>query len=661
VIIGTAGHIDHGKTTLVRALTGIDTDRLPEEKARGISIELGYAYAPLANGDMLGFVDVPGHEKFVHTMLAGATGIDFALLVVAVDDGVMPQTREHLDIVTLLGVAEGAIALTKIDVVDAGRVDTVASEVRELAARTSLVGAPIFPVSSKSGTGLDALRAFLEARASAHYRRADNRHFRLAVDRSFTLPGIGTVVTGTVHSGEVRVGDKMIVAPSERETRVRGIHAQNRVSERGMAGERCALALAGVAREDVARGDWIVAPPIALSTTRLDVRITALADAPRRLHTGSTLHVHLGAAHAVARLVALDAPNATEATGDEIAPGTSRLAQLILQHAIAAWHGDRFIVRDASAMRTIGGGRVLDPLAPSRYRRSPERLAVLAALEDAAPEARLARLLEQGTCGVDLARFARADNVRDPDALARALPARRVASGTADFLIRERHWESLGRNALATLGAFHATHPDELGPDVGRLKRMAFPKLDATLYRALVSDLIAQGRIRQSGSWLHLPEHDNAPSAPERALIAKMLPRLLDSPFDPPWVRDLAKDVGQPESLIRTALIRASKRGEMFQVVRDLFYHPSAIRELATVASALQDDAGEIRAAAFRDSTSLGRKRAIQILEFFDRVGFTRRVRDRHFIRADNLLALDGGPTTGSGPPRQPAISEQRA
>src|SRR5450755_2471287 len=381
MIIGTAGHIDHGKTTLVRALTGVDTDRLPEEKARGISIELGYAYTPIEQGNLLCFVDVPGHERFVHTMLAGATGIDLALLVVAADDGVMPQTREHLNILMLLGVGEGAIALTKIDAVSESRVGEVEREVRNLVASTQLAGAPIFPVSGRTSAGVETLRQFLEERARQHRASMDEGYFRLAVDRSFTLHGIGTVVTGTVHSGEVRVGADVVVAPEGRAARVRCIHAQDRDAELGTVGQRCALNLAGIARDQVRRGDWIVAPAVALTTDRFDARLTLLADGRKSLRSGATVHVHLGAAHVPGRAALLDATLSAEADRDELLPGKSRLVQFVLQTPIAAWHGDRFIVRDASATRTLGGGQVLDPFAPARYRRSPERLEVLAALE----------------------------------------------------------------------------------------------------------------------------------------------------------------------------------------------------------------------------------------------------------------------------------------
>lgn len=283
---------------------------------------------------------------------------------------------------------------------------------------------------------------------------------------------------------------------------------------------------------------------------------------------------------------------------------------------------------------------MLDPFAPQRYRRSAERLRTLTALQAPSAAAQLAALIEHAPYGVDLVRFGRAGNVRNPEGLLRSAGVRPVAGDGADFAVGEDHWLALQLEAEATLNAFHRDHADQLGPDGGRLKRMAFPRLDETVYRALIADLIAAGKVRQSGPWLHLPGHTNAPSAQERALVEKVLPRLLDARFDPPWVRDLAKDATQPEALLRSALIRASKRGEVFQIVHDLFYHPVAIRDLATLANGLQDVDGEVRAAAFRDSTGLGRKRAIQILEFFDRIGFTRRVHDRHVVRTDNLLAL---------------------
>lgn len=393
MIIGTAGHIDHGKTSLVRALTGVETDRLPEEKRRGISIELGYAYLHAPGGPSLGFVDVPGHERLLHTMLAGATGIAHALLIVAADDGVMPQTREHLAVVALLGVTQGTVAITKIDRLDpatrAARLAEVQAEVHALLAPTALAEAPMFPVSAVTGEGVEALRLHLLASArppGAASLQDSARAFRLAVDRAFTLAGVGTVVTGSVTSGTARVGDELGLAPQGRSVRVRGIHAQNQPAEEARTGQRCALALAGVAKDEVHRGDWACAPSITLATTRIDVQCQLWADESKALRSGTPVHVHLGTSDVTGSIVLLDC--------DTLAPGGTALAQLVLHGTVAAWHGDRGVLRDASATRTVAGVRVLDPFAPQRYRKTPERLAQLAAQALPDRAARVAALLE---------------------------------------------------------------------------------------------------------------------------------------------------------------------------------------------------------------------------------------------------------------------------
>ncbi len=500
------------------------------------------------------------------------------------------------------------------------------------------------PARVARARGVEALRQCLDQVAQGHRRRAADAHFRLAVDRSFTLPGIGTVVTGTVHSGEVHVGAGLVIAPSGREVRVRSIHAQDREAQIGMTGQRCALNLPGVAREDIARGDWIVAPPVALACMRFDARVALLGDAPRALRSGTTVHVHCGAAHAAARLVFLDDAAAAAPPGDSLAPGATRLVQLVLQRPVAAWRGDRFIIRDASATRTIGGGTVLDPFAPARYRASAERRSYLGALEAPTPELQLTSLIDQSRLGVDLDRFARGGNVMHLDALIAPLAARRVTAGGVG--LRHRGF-ALERSAAARDRSHRRVPP--CAPGSGRTRsrqaqahRLSTPR-PSTLRRAgrgpcRYRQACAQRAVAASSG------HDNAPTAQERALLEKVLPRLLDVRFDPPWVRDLGKVIAQPEALLRAAMIRASKRGEIFQVVRDLFYHPAAIRDLAAIADGLQHAEGEVRAAAFRDATGLGRKRAIQILEFFDRVGFTRRVRDKHLVRADNPLALETPP-----------------
>jgi len=335
MIVGTAGHIDHGKTSLVRALTGVDTDRLKEEKARGISVDLGFAYLPAPDGGILGFIDVPGHERFVHNMLAGATGVDFVLLVVAADDGVMPQTTEHLAIVNLLGITHGAVAITKADLVDADRLADVRTEIANVLATTALHDVEMFAVSSQTGDGIAELRARLFAASSAQDSRSAKGRFRLAVDRSFTLPGAGTVVTGTVLSGSVAVGDQVVISPSGLAARVRAIHAQNRVSERGRAGDRCALNLAGdgIAKDVIARGDLICDPALQAPSDRIDATLKLLATETKPVSQWMPVRLHHAAAETGARIVLLgEGP---------IPPGGEGLVQLVLDQPTAAATGRR--------------------------------------------------------------------------------------------------------------------------------------------------------------------------------------------------------------------------------------------------------------------------------------------------------------------------------
>ncbi len=628
MIIGTAGHIDHGKTTLVRALTGVDTDRLAEEKARGISIELGYAYQPAADGGgVLGFVDVPGHERFIHTMLAGAAGIDFALLVLAADDGVMPQTREHLAILDLLGVTRGALALTKIDRVDAARIGDVTRDARDLLAGTALAGSPVFPVAAVSGQGLGALRDHLHTEARTRPRAEEAGGFRLAVDRSFTLKGAGTVVTGTVFAGRVEVGDELVVTPSGKSVRLRSLHVMNQAAQSGQAGQRCALNLAGIARDEIARGDWIVAPRLHAPTARFDVRLHLSPQAPAPLAHWASVHLHLGAAHVMARVALLE--------GEMLAPGASMLAQLVADQPLGALTDDRFILRDATARHTLGGGTVLDPDAPARKRKTPLRRAELAALETPDPARRLACLLDLG--GVDLDRRAVHWNHND---LAAHLPAgsARVHAGQEDWAFSSMHWTSLRDKFRADLAGFHERFPDEQGPAAARARRMFFPRLSAPVFTALADSLLADGSLQRSGAWLHLPTHTLVLSGDDEVLWQRIQPWLAESPLDPPWMRDLAKRATRDEAAMRHLLQKLARQGKLYQVVRDLFYLPEAVARFAAQVQELEDASGATRAAEFRDKSGLSRKRAIQVLEFFDRVGYTRRVREAHRLRNPELF-----------------------
>jgi selenocysteine-specific elongation factor len=632
MIVGTAGHIDHGKTTLVRALTGVDTDRLPEEKARGISIENGFAYLPLAADLVLGYIDVPGHEKLVHTMLAGACGIDFALLVVAADAGVMPQTREHIAILDLLGVTHGAIAISKIDRVDTARVAEVVTALRTALGRAALATAPVFALDATdpADPGVAALRRHLEAAATAAEARRADGLFRLAVDRVFTLAGHGTIVAGTVFSGRLGVGDAVTILPAGTVARVRSIHAQNQSADEARAGQRCALNLSGVEVAGISRGDWLADPRGLAPTRRIDARLRLLEGAAPALRSWTPLHVHWGASHRVAHAVLLDR--------EQLGAGEDGWVQLVFDTAVCAVPGDRFIARNPQATHTVGGGVLLDPFAPERRRRSAERLARLAALEQLQAGLGIGPLVACAPLGLSVAELMLL-TAQPAEQLVPPPAARRVAAGGEageQLLIATAHWQSLRLAALAALAAFHASQPDEPGPDGARLRRIVAPNAPVRLWRALIEELVAEQRVLRAGAWLQLVEQRAALSQRDAGLAARLQPLLAAGRFDPPWVRDLAAESGEPEARVRQLLTGLAREGRTCQVVRDLFYDRAVLEEIAAIVAALAGEHGSVEAARFRTAVGLGRKRAIQLLEFFDRVGYTRRVRDAHVLRPDS-------------------------
>ncbi|MGB7501036.1 MAG: selenocysteine-specific translation elongation factor [Azonexus sp.] len=617
MIVGTAGHIDHGKTTLVKALTGVDCDRLKEEKARGITVDLGYAYT-----EKLGFIDVPGHEKLIHNMLAGATGIDFVLLVIAADDGPMPQTREHLEIIELLGIKRGAVALTKIDAAAVDRQKQAKTEIAELLAGTALAEAPIFPVAAVSGEGIAELRAHLEAAAAEQGERQAAGGFRLAIDRCFTLSGTGTVVTGTAFAGAVKAGDQLLLSPLSKAVRVRSLRVQDAPAESGHAGQRIALALSGIEKAEVERGQWIVAPSLHAPVRRFDATIRVLSGQPALKHW-TQVHLHLGAEDVPARIALLGA--------DEIAPGSENRAQISIDRDIGTLAGDRFILRDASARHTIGGGVVLDIFPPSRRKRSPERLAMLAALADPDPAPALQLAAEQQAAGVALPPFALNRNLDSAalGALCRQLNLKVVG----DTAFAPARWLELEERLLAALAAEHERAPDLTGVERDRLRRLTLPTLSRPAFDALLAVPLADGRIAQTNAWLHLPEHRVQLAAADRDLWQTLKPLLDAEPCNPPRVRDVAKATGIAEETVRTLFKRIARHGDAWPVAQDHYFTAAAVADLALRVATLNARDGCARAAPLRDEIGGGRKVAIHILEFFDRIGYTRRVRDTHILR----------------------------
>jgi selenocysteine-specific elongation factor len=411
--------------------------------------------------------------------------------------------------------------------------------------------------------------------------------------------------------------------------RVRSLHAQNRAVTQAGTGQRCAVALAGVAKARVQRGQWLVAPAAALATQRIDVQLRLWQAETRALRSGTPVHVHLGSAAVMGSVAVLD--------GDSLAPGASARVQLVLQASVGAWHGDRVVLRDASASRTLAGGVVLDPLAPARYRRTPQRLAELDALATPSAEERLRGLLVQSPQGVDLQRFAAAQGRRVE--LAAATGALRHTDARNDWALGAAQAEAAREKVLASLAAFHEKAPEELGPDAARLRRLALPRLPEPLWRALLSDLQARGVVAMRGAFVHLPAHGVRLSATEERLAQKVGPRLAAVGFEGAWVRDLAKEINEPEPLLRVTMARLAQRAELHQIVRDLYLTPEILaRAVALVQAIAQAHGGEVTAALFRDATQLGRKRAIQILEYLDRIGLLRRVGDVHRLRSDSAL-----------------------
>ena len=638
MIVGTAGHIDHGKTALVRALTGIDTDRLKEEKARGISIDLGFAYLPLADGRTLGFVDVPGHDRFIRNMVAGASGIDFALLVVAADDGIMPQTREHLAIIALLGIARGAVAISKCDLVDARRLECVAGDIRALLASTPLADAPILPVSGTTGAGVEALHALLAAAAAETGAAGEGGRFRLAVDRCFSLAGAGTIVTGAILSGAVAEGDRIMVSPGGLPARVRAIHAQNRPAARGVAGDRCALNLAGdgISRQAIRRGDMILDPALHAPTDRIDVRLRLLPGEVRLLAHWTPVRIHHDTAERGARIALI--------AESPIPPGGEGLAQIVLDAPIAAAAGDRFILRDTSGGRTMGGGVMIDLRPPARRRRAPRRLAQLRAMALDDPAASLAAQLECWPHFVDANLFFRDRALDDATQTAVLADVPHVRGGER-ALFAPATWDALAISARAALADFHARQPQLLGMARARLAGLLMPRLPLPVAQGVITALVSAGGLVAQGGSVRLPEHELGLDKADQALWDRIAPLLGgEARFRPPRAPDIAEGLGARLFEVRRVLKAMARRGELVEIAPDHFFLRGTETEMARIVRELAagSETGEFIAAQLRDRLHNGRKVAIQILDHFDRSGLTLRRGDLRRINPPRLAAFLG-------------------
>ena len=613
MIIATAGHVDHGKTTLLQAITGINADRLPEEKSRGMTIDLGYAYWPQPDGRVLGFIDVPGHEKFLSNMLAGVGGIDHALLVVACDDGVMAQTREHLAILQLTGNPTLTVALTKVDRVDAARIEEVRREVADVLREYGFEQATLFETAATENRGIDALRDHLRQLTAREH--PENQRFRLAIDRAFTVKGAGLVVTGTALSGDVRVGDTLWLTGMDTPMRVRGLHAQNQPVEQAHGGQRIALNIAGAAqKEDLNRGDWLLSEAPPAPSERVIVELQSHAP----LTQWQPLHIHHAASHITGRVSLLE----------------DNLAELVLDAPLWLADNDRLVLRDISAKVTLAGARVVTLNSPRRGKRKPEYLAWIAALALAKEDAQaLAVHLTRDAVNLRDFAWARQLSTQGLEKLI-AQPGFILAGDSLLDAPLAARWQ---RKLLDALAIYHEQHKDEPGPGRERLRRIALPMEDEALVLTLIEQMRESGVIASHHGWLHLPDHKAGFTDEQQAVWQKAAPLFGDEPW---WVRDLATQTATDENAMRSVLRLAAQQGMITAIVKDRYYRNDRIVTFASMIRELDQEKGSTCAADFRDKLNVGRKLAIQILEYFNRIGFTRRRGNDHLLR-DALLFPD--------------------
>jgi selenocysteine-specific elongation factor len=632
-IIGTAGHIDHGKTALIGALTGQDTDRLKEEKERGISIDLGFAYFTLPDGTRAGVVDVPGHERFIRNMLAGAHGIDLVLFTVAADDGVMPQSEEHLDILHLLGTQRGIFVITKADLADAARLAEVRDEIGLLAEGTVLAGAPIIAVSSLSGAGLDELRAEMVRQLVGFEARRATGLFRLPLDRAFTIKGHGTVVTGTAMGAEVRVGQKLRALPAGAEVRVRSIQVHSESVEAAGLCQRVALNLTGAERLELGRGQVVADERLDVTTSRFDAWLEIRPAARRALKNNQRVRVFIAAAETLARAIVLDDSGA-------IAPKARGLVQLVTDEPLVALAGDRFVIRDETNVRTLGGGVVLNPLGRRARRPLEAYRRNLAALRDASgPDAIEALINLQESFALPAMRVAHLLNqpVREVEQHLRDARFVKLSMGDEEGFTTRSKWEELRRVALAALAAHHAAEPLAAGLEMEALRTRLPYEVGARAFRALVDRLARDSAIVREDSVLRLKDHRVQLGGDAGRLGARIEELLARAEFQPPDLKQLADALKLPAAemaRLRTVLGAMEHEGRVVKIATDLYFDRAAF-ELAR--TRLLEHLGrnpEITAAAYRDLLGASRKFAIALLDHFDHAGVTTRVGDERRLRA---------------------------
>ena len=636
IILGTAGHVDHGKTSLIRALTGIETDRLKEEKERGITIELGFAHLDLPCGHRLGIVDVPGHEKFIRNMVAGAAGMDLVAFVIAADEGIMPQTIEHFEICRLLGVRDGLIILTKKDTVEQEWLDMVSEEVRDFFGGSFLADAPIVPVDSLTGDGIGEIVRLLDAKVAAMHFQEEFGPFRMAVDRVFSMKGFGTVITGTSLSGRIGTGAELMFYPGGLTAKIRGIQAHGHDVDLIEAGHRTAINLQGIEKDHINRGDMAASPGSMSASTVLDAECHCLRSAPRELKNRTQVRVHLGTREIIGRILLLES--------DTLVPGATTHIQLIMQEPVAAWPGDRYVIRSSSPITTIGGGIILNS-APSRRKRTLERDREtnrnhFAALKAADSEQKLLLLVEEaGSKGMTADHLAARTGISGTK-LKKQLQhplstgALLVADPDSQRMLAVSVANTLNQRIVGLLTRFHQANPLKSGLAKEELRSQLRPPVEQKVFQALLAGLIKKGIIDQEGAEIRISGHTVTLQVDEQEMERNIDTLYLEAALTPPNLREVLAAFGEfPEKQIRQVIDLLVGKGRLIKINESLWFHAQAIHALQEEVTAFIRREGEIDAQRFKDLTGLTRKFSIPLLEYFDKIKLTIRIDDKRVLR----------------------------
>ena len=622
MIVATAGHVDHGKTTLIKQITGIDTDTLEEEKRRGVSINLGYAFLH-ENSESIGFIDVPGHHRFINTMISGVSSIDMALVVVAASEGLKPQTTDHFEIFRLLGIKKYAIILTHIDRVDLSHRESIASQIQ------GLVGddAPVFPVNNKSGDGISQLKNYLLNEAMAQDSKSEQGHFRLSIDRKFLLNGIGLVTTGTVISGRISEGDSLILLPHRKDVRVRAIHAQNRKSSIGQIGERCALQISGIEKKDISRGDWLSACAQTPSTNRINVRLEISRHLSFTLKHLCPIKLFIGAKLISAKLYLLE----RKKDGNFLKAATSVFAQIIIDGQISCCSGDRFIIRDDSELVTLGGGSVIDPFAEYSPKFDDDDRNYLLALEMPTILQKLERLVVDQKCLVNLSEFEVAQNLREQDlddllgVKSMQDKATTFQNGNQTYILSKERWKISQQSVLVFLRKWHENNPSLSGLEMDQILAEASPIIDEVIFPNLIQDLIDTGSLSHRDGKFSIKGIEPVVPAVDLVNWEMIKEAIARYHQQIPTLANIKDELSLDSSVLQRALKIAVKDRQAFMIGESRFLLPDTLSFFAEKIKTFSREKSSFSVVEVKNLLSLGRNSCIDLLEYFDLIGFTKR------------------------------------